>query len=74
MATLPDGRAQCDGVTKQTRQCERAATEHYIHVNGFCIKHYCRQHSNGAGVMRLLLPFSWEYDRVESYVYYADAS
>lgn len=65
-------RASCDGIVAKGagRACKRAATEHFVAKNGTCVKHYCAQHAAGKGVMRMLLPLPWEYDHVETYVYY----
>ena len=57
----------CDGVTKRGRMCKRAATMHYVLPSGACTRHYCTPHGRGAGVMKMLLPFVWEYDHTEHY-------
>jgi hypothetical protein len=62
-----DRRYPCNGIIRQGRFCGRAATRHFVRANGICVKHYCAQHAKGAGVMKLLLPLPWEFDRVEVY-------
>jgi hypothetical protein len=63
----PDGEYGCDGITTRAQHCTRKATVHLAKDNGECVAHYCRAHSRGAGVMRMLLPRPWEYDHVEVY-------
>jgi hypothetical protein len=55
---------RCEGVTLKGRTCKRAADVHYYKGDS-CIKHFCTQHREGAGAMRLMLPHPWEYDHIE---------
>ena len=66
------GMARCDMTVNRrghVGQCSREATEHYTTAENTCVGHYCRQHADGAGAARMLLPRAWEYDHVESYHY-----
>lgn len=58
---------RCAIPTWTRRLCRRPATEHFSDKNGLCFKHVCKQHARGAGAARLLLPYPWEYDHVETY-------
>lgn len=49
----------CDGVTQKLRMCRRPATTSLL-LTGGRMARYCPQHRNGAGAMRLLLPYPWE--------------
>lgn len=53
----------CNGVTRSARRCQRKPTVDYVQKDDTVVAHYCTQHANGAGVMRLLLPYAWEFDR-----------
>jgi hypothetical protein len=66
----------CDAITRNARSCRRPATRHFERFDGAgdrcgtgaeCIAHYCAQHANGGGIMRLLLPAPWEYNVVRTY-------
>lgn len=61
------GRWQCAIPTQTLGHCLRPATVHFTARDGECVKHVCRQHAKGAGAARLLLPFPWEYDHMETY-------
>lgn len=54
-------RRTCDAVnaTGAGRQCKRRATQEWRLIDG-TVRRYCSAHANGAGVMRLLLPYPWE--------------
>ena len=61
------GAYECCGITRQGRMCLASATVHLVTKDSQCVKHYCRKHARGEGVMRMLLPMPWDYDHVEVY-------
>lgn len=58
MKTPRDG-TRCDGITQRARFCKRKAQYSWALSNG-TTAHYCGQHRNGAGAMKMLLPYPWE--------------
>lgn len=54
---------QCDGVTKSARLCKVKPTT-VVELGDGTRRHYCTAHANGAGIMKMLLPFPWEIKRV----------
>ena len=49
----------CDGITLKSRRCKRRPTVSLMTTTAGLV-HYCTQHNEGAGVMRMLRPYPWE--------------